>query len=333
MMNTPTALVLLSFVITLVDCQPNAGTCTAQQVDQYALNTLGMDCRNNLGIFLYSPQLSPELDMALDAACTPACSGRLTSWLQTNCRANFNATSVYYLCLRTGNTGSIGRYCRYAIPPQFDIDAESAALLQACGGAGPANPCPSQCATELQNLANQLGCCYQSIYNNTAYVLDAAASGEINSTDVFELSMLGDPSLWSACRVTPPTACTDEAFDFPTPVPPPAGTCDVAAVNGYVVSKLGLACGANLATALYSNLPSPGADTALNAACTEDCAGDLANWIQRECGGTFNATSLYYLCLQTQGGVGRYCRYAVPPVYDADRKILAVFSACIYEFR
>ena len=56
--------------------------------------------------------------------------------------------------------------------------------------------CPDQCNTQLQHFADQLGCCYQSIYNNTHYVQAAADIGELNQADVDELRMISNPKLW-----------------------------------------------------------------------------------------------------------------------------------------
>ena len=89
-------------------------------------------------------------------------------------------------------------------------------------------------------------------------------------------------------------------------------------------------CAASLRFALYANITSPGQDTAHDTICTASCAGKLANWLRNDCDSTFNATTLYYLCLQTQGSktVGRYCQYSLPPVFDADQETLMVSQAC-----
>jgi hypothetical protein len=110
----------------------------------------------------------------------------------------------------------VGRYCQYSIPPWFDADRQILTLFQTCETVvQQQQQCTDQCAMQLQNFANQLGCCYQSLYNNTEFVQGAADIGELASTDVNELQIVGNRQLWSACSVTPPDKCTAESIAFP----------------------------------------------------------------------------------------------------------------------
>ena len=214
---TATALVLLTFAVTLVWCQPNAGTCDTAAVNQYVMNNLDSNCGFSLGIAL-DANVSVSMtirDAALDTICTESCAGKLADWLLNDCSSTFNSTSLYYLCLQTGSSATVGRYCQYSISPSFDAAGEILALFQTCVTVIQQQLCTDQCAMQLQNFANQLGCCYQSLYNNTEFLQIAAQIGEIAPADVRTLQMIGDQQWWSACSVTPPDKCTAESFSFP----------------------------------------------------------------------------------------------------------------------
>ena len=216
---TATALVLLTlnFAVTLVWCQPNAGTCDIAAVNQYVMDNLDSNCDSSLGIAL-DANVSVSMtirDAALNTICTESCAGKLADWLLNDCSSTFNSTSLYYLCLQTGSSATVGRYCQYSIPPLFDAAGEILALFQTCATVIQQHLCTDQCAMQLQNFANQLGCCYQSLYNNTEFLQEGAKIGEIAPADIRTLQIIGNQQLWSACSVTPPDKCTAESFGFP----------------------------------------------------------------------------------------------------------------------
>ena len=213
--NSATALLLLTFTVPLVWCQPNAGTCNTAAVTQYVLGNLDSNCAASLTTALYANVPVTIRDVALDTICTESCAGKLADWLLNNCGSKFNSTSLYYLCLQTGSSATVGRYCQYSIPPWFDADGEILTLFQTCETVVQQQQCTDQCALQLQNFANQLGCCYQSLYNNTEFVQGAADIGELDPADVSELRIVGNLLLWSACSITPPDRCTTESFAFP----------------------------------------------------------------------------------------------------------------------
>ena len=214
--TSATALVLLTFAVTLVWCQPNADTCDTAAVNQYVVSNLDSNCTASLDIALYASVSVTIRDVALDTICTESCAGKLADWLLNDCDNTFNSTSLYYLCLQTASSATVGRYCQYSIPPLFNADGEILALFQACETVVQQQQlCTDQCAIQLQNFANQLGCCYQSLYNNTEFVQGAADIGELAPADISKLQIIGNQLLWSACSVTLPDKCTAESFDFP----------------------------------------------------------------------------------------------------------------------
>ena len=224
MLKVYAALVLSSFVVILVSCQPNAGTCTPTDVNTYIANNLPLSCAISLGNALYANITSPGKDGLLAITCTESCSGRLANWLLGQCGGTFNASSLYLLCLQTSNTASVGRYCQYGIPPVYNADLQIRNVFLACVNVISSGLCTDGCANELQTFANQLGCCYQSLYNNTFFFKAAAAIGELAQEDVSELQTLGTSRLWSLCSVTPPSNCTTESFGVPTGTSPNGGS-------------------------------------------------------------------------------------------------------------
>ena len=114
----------------------------------------------------------------------------------------------------TSETGAFSR-CRYATPPYFDA-------MSSLGGAAPCfvanetNPCPAGCDAALMGLA-ALGCCYQSLYNNSAYLQGIVSAGSLTQEQYQALQGLGNPLLWAACQVMPlAMQCTSEGIAFPT---------------------------------------------------------------------------------------------------------------------
>ena len=211
-------IVFLSFAVALVCAQsPDAGTCSLVDVDTYTANNLDMTCRDSLNFALYANVSSPGKDTQLDAICTDECAGKLANWLERECGGTLNATSLYYSCLQTSGIASVGRYCRYAIPPVFNTDAEIFNVFIACTNVFSTGQCTDQCALVLTSFSQKLGCCYQSLYNNSVYYEKASAIGELAPSDVTKLQMLGNLTLWvNLCQVTPPGVCTTESFAFPT---------------------------------------------------------------------------------------------------------------------
>lgn len=224
-------LLLCTVSVTTVNCQqvPNAGNCTIVDVGHYLASNVDLACASNLNTALYANISSPGKDSEIRTVCTGTCAGRLANWLEGACGGTFNATSLYYLCLRTSGTASVGAYCQYTIPPVYNADLEILNVFQACENVLGGGPCTDQCELQLNRFSSQLGCCYQSLYNNTAFVRGAVQFGELAMADEDQLRSLGNLQLWNSCQVTPPSACTDESFGFPTGELPtsPNGTIGV----------------------------------------------------------------------------------------------------------
>ena len=190
--KTTTAAVLLLFMTISTQSQ---STCNTGDVSQYVAG-LGLSCGGNLLRVNQSSDVSPQLDRALADVCTLACGGQLANWLLAQCNDIVFASTIYHLCLGTGDTAAVGSYCRYALREQFDPTAQFGAVVLACNGTP---PCSSNCSTSLQVLASQIGCCYQSIYNNSDYIQGLQNTGELSNEAVAALLTIGNADLWAAC--------------------------------------------------------------------------------------------------------------------------------------
>ena len=216
MMRT-VALISVCFlvIVTLVTAQSSTGTCTGSQQITYVTQQLPSTCGFSLGTVNSILVLnSSVLDEAMDVVCTDECGGELSEWLLNQCSDEPGAAGLYYWCLNTGGTAAFSR-CRYATPPYFDA-MSSLGGAAACSAANETNPCPDGCDMALGGLRS-LGCCYQSLYNNTAYLQGIQSAGSLTQDQLQALQSLGDPLLWAACQVTPPAMqCTNEGIEFPT---------------------------------------------------------------------------------------------------------------------
>ena len=197
--TTVTIFNLLTFaIIALVHCQGNSrlGTCPAHEVTQYQQCNLDSRCAYGLS----SLSLGSINDQTLMAVCTENCAGNLANWLENECSDTFGAAYLYYACLQT-RRAQVGRYCIYSLPPVYDADEEIMAVAQACQRVIRQQQCHDNCALQLRNLTSELGCCYQSIYNNTEFTQEAVDNGVISSVDFNDLSVINNPMLWSLCGV------------------------------------------------------------------------------------------------------------------------------------
>lgn len=202
-------------LVTLVTAQSSTGTCIDNEQIAYVAQQLPASCGINLGSVNSNSTLeSSALDGALNVVCTDECGGALSEWLLNQCNDAPGAEGLYYWCLNTNETSAFSR-CRYATPPYFDA-MSSLGGAAPCFAANETNPCPAGCGAVLMGLAT-LGCCYQSLYNNSAYLQGIVSAGSLTQEQYEALQGLGNPLLWEACQVIlPAMQCTSEGIAFPT---------------------------------------------------------------------------------------------------------------------
>ena len=194
------------------------GVCTNEQIDEH-MTTLGETCRafalavinlNNIG--------SREKQFDFDVFCTSECGGSVSDFQSATCRNEFFSTLTQEVCLKTD--GSLGDHCFFSLPPAADQLFADAAVCVAPF----ANNCPSGCASALQTLSSNLGCCFQNIYNNSQS-LDAflVYLDEFTADTVTFYKIISNYQLWDVCGVPLVEECqgkpfADGAVKFTTPI-------------------------------------------------------------------------------------------------------------------
>lgn len=192
--------------------------CSQMAIDNYLETRLNTTvCVRNLCPAFYSNMTQPHRNDYLNAVCEQSCAGMFADWLQWECSNGvYNATSLYYYCLQPLDLG-LGSYCAYASPAVFDADGLINNLSTVCGNGMPQQPCRQQCATQLQHFSDQLGCCYQHLYNNTKFVEGAVMFGELSESAKTALNYINNEAFWISCGVALQngTHC-DKTIAFPS---------------------------------------------------------------------------------------------------------------------
>lgn len=196
--------------------------CSLQKRAQYISSTLSQECTSSLIALQYhvqptgraTPDLFVPATSDLDAVCQLSCGGIYSTWLRNDCEDPYSSRMVEAMCIFTSGTTNIGKRCRSAFPDAFDDIRSVFSEVLTCGLGNSLNFCPLQCRTAMNNLIGILGCCYQSLYNNTDFILHLLDIGLINATQVMSLEYLGKATEWDVCNVSVPPMC--ELITLPT---------------------------------------------------------------------------------------------------------------------
>ena len=317
--------------IALATNQPPLLTCTRDEIDEFFANQLQLEncersVRSILGLLTTDSTSELQLenfDAALNVFCTEECGERVAHWYFTQCNDLFFTSRMYYLCLDTSNTAT-GSHCLYALWPLYDITANIDSCLKSEGS------CPSGCLEALHGIIDQIGCCFNSIYNETDSLSFLVESGILNQSTAIRLQNLGN-----ACSVVAPVACAVEGISFPGDVIQTDGerfdilVCSEVDANSLLPNELPESCQDSLFTIVNSTAVSPNLDPALDVFCTQECGGKIATSIHTQCNDAYFSNGLYYFCLGTNNTatVGSRCRYALPPQYNLTNYITLCVSA------
>lgn len=165
-----------------------------------------------------SGQTSPAFVPAtsdLDTVCVQSCAGVFAEWLSSNCNDRFTARMLEGMCVFTKGTRSVGPRCRFAFPDAIsDLRSDFQAVFSCGLGASP-DSCPPACDGALNALIDQLGCCYQSLYNNTEFLRWLMVAGFTNGTAAVTAAEnfgrapenLGRAPEWNLCVDNLPPRC------------------------------------------------------------------------------------------------------------------------------
>jgi hypothetical protein len=152
-----------------------------------------------------------------DAACSTRCMGRYTEWLLAQCNDTNAANLARVACLKS----EMSR-CRNFFP---DIDSIHQLVFadtsRDCGANLESVRCTTICNNQLNRLFDTLGCCFESIYNNSAVIRSLSEEGFLLQSQQSALSQFRMSELLTECRPLPvPGACTGNPFVPATGVSP-----------------------------------------------------------------------------------------------------------------
>ena len=304
--------------------------CTSDDINDFFINQLQReDCQlrvttilslleaDNTGPFL------EHLDDALNVLCTSECGEQVANWYYSQCDDHFLASRIYYACLDPGTTATVS-HCLYALQPLYNITSSISSCLNP-----DSNSCSSACSDELSSVINEIGCCFNSIYNETESLSFLVEGRIFDQSTATRLQNIG-----SACSITAPMACVMEGIRFPGDDSQIDETVDIICpgivdTDNVLPSDLPESCQESLFTVVNSTALSPNLDNALDVFCTQDCGGTIASSIRTRCSDTYYTNGFYYFCLGTNNSttVGSRCRYALPPQYNLTAYITRCVSA------
>ena len=190
------------------------GVCTNIQLGTYIATTLGQACLNSFTTVYTTTTPTPAM---VDGVCQPGCSGQVSRYFRQTCLDPFAADSINTSCFRTD--GEIGS-CFYTIGPaanrpDFFSDVGFSGVETTCFAdptASISGPCRSGCQAALQEVKDQLGCCYQSIYNNTFYLDSLRVLNQISAEQRAFFVALGTQDLWESCEVSLQPQCIGDPY-------------------------------------------------------------------------------------------------------------------------
>ena len=186
--------------------QQQEETCTLDDQISFTLNlTEGLECAVNLQTANNTPTTLQGMQ-GLDGACITGCAGAISAWLNSPaCNDSLRAGAITLWCL-PADGARIPR-CQLALYPYLDEDIFMNNNMRSCATFGGGTVCPAGCAVGLSRMADEIGCCFQHIYNTTS------SSGIPTSPDERQLlGALSNPMLWDACEVNSPNQCTRPPF-------------------------------------------------------------------------------------------------------------------------
>ena len=266
---------------------------------------------------VFSPPIndSATLTDALTNVCTNACGGAYINYLENVCDDILAAESLKIFCTPTNGSAAVGDYCRYAV---YDILGKSPFYaLFSCYNHTTDVPCAEDCRAALINLKAQIGCCYQNVHNNTRYYTQLLEAGSIaphEFTGFYDLGIrVSNP--WTFCDIEPPQMCDRTPFK-----PSLAPNCTAEDENEFLLSLPdGHNCDLSLRTVTHLNTNNSKAlATAFDHACTHNCGGVYADYLENICNDHLAAENIRLYCTPTNGSatIGQFCRHATFDVLD-----------------
>ena len=202
---------ILMSVTVIASIRTSSAQCTETEQVAFVLTLLnGLQC----GLGLQAANNTPTVE-GLDSICTESCAGAVSAWLDGPTCNDTSSSAVLETWCQPADGGRISR-CRF-IDENLFLNAN---IAQCMAFATNDQVCPgSMCASGLQNVAEEIGCCYQLIYNNTMALDGLQQTMRINARGRRLFEILRQQSLWNACNVQFPASCTSPTFQMDLPGP------------------------------------------------------------------------------------------------------------------
>ena len=332
--------------LTATATPPLFGICTLEDITNFIFglpNPLECGLSFNTAFDPSAANNTMAINEALENLCTRDCGGRYADFLETTCEDDVSAESLRIYCTPTDGSSALGAYCRFS---SGDIADPSLVLsLTACDNYTVDNPCAPGCRRALNRLREDVGCCYQHLYNNTVFTEGLLSSGFITIAEYLGLVRLNNATSnpWMACDVRPPRRCRGQPFE-PPPTPPtptptgptptptgPTSLCTEQDVLTFFTSLPNpIECGLAFATVFNLSLANtPMAyNEALETLCTPDCGGIYVDFLETTCDDKISSETIRIYCTPTDGSstLGDYCRYSAGDI--ADPTLLYGLTAC-----
>ena len=146
---------------TFLSTLPNAASCGSNILTVLQFRLSGVD--------------NEVLTSALTNVCNAECGGVFANYLKTSCNDSFTAGLLEHYCTYTNGTSTLGSYCRSTALDVFNKTLLRGLFL--CHPIIPGVLCSPICKQLLLEVKSWVGCCYQSLYNNSALLDNLLSSG------------------------------------------------------------------------------------------------------------------------------------------------------------
>lgn len=318
------------------------GTCSDAEADAFFKTLSNPDqCRLSLYEFFSPASITTpaELQPAVDEVCSVSCGKSISRFLFQVCSSGPTAVKLGFYCQSTDDSTRLNS-CRYSVPDLLDLSLIDD--LESCLQYNTDTPdtCPQGCNTTLDTFAKHVGCCYQTVYNGTGFLLAGyIASGFLSVSQAATLMAISEPNLWSACAIPLLTLCNISPFSDDSEPIAPIVSCNDEDVSAFVESELSPECNEAYKTVFASEDDTDSTEMITDdmimdlydTFCSPDCLGAVVRYEKDECSPS-TATSLGTAkChrMSTEGEMGDLCAFTVGKDMINSTLFTDVWSSCI----
>lgn len=183
-----------------------SGICTQDRIDSF-IGSLSTSCQESYSITSGATASTREAEDAVDVICTSDCGGMVAQFQREVCLDNFDSFLSMVTCHETD--GALGGHCIFTLGQHLRNASFFFNAQRYCTDVFDPDTaeCPPMCGDALREVTRQLGCCYQTIYNNTEARDLLLVNEDIEFFEWFFFRLLGNANIWNACQVPLIEAC------------------------------------------------------------------------------------------------------------------------------